>query len=122
MADIYANNSLNVVDKSASYTITAEDIGKVFVATGAITLTLPAIANVWNGWNVTCTVGANSSVTIAAPTGKLIHFNDVAANSVAFSTTNEKVGGAVRIVYDLALTKYLCMVLAQEAQTITVAT
>ncbi len=123
MPDIYRNASPVIEDKAVSYTIVPGDIGKVLVATAAATFTLPPIADVWNGWNVTCLNGANTNMTISAPTGKLVTFNDVAANSIAYSTTSEKVAGGAQIVYDSALTKYLAFLhVAGEEQTITYAT
>ena len=123
MPDILRNMSPVVADKSASYTVVPEDLGKILVATGAVTFTLPPIADVWNGWNAKFINGANSNMTISAPTGKLVTFNDIAANSIAFSTTSEKVAGGAQIVYDSALTKYLAFLfVAGEAQTVTIAT
>jgi hypothetical protein len=123
MPDILKNASPVVVDKAASYTVEPQDNGKIIVATAAATLTLPPVANVWNGWNVTCYNAANTSMVVSAPTGTLVTMNDLACNSVAYSTTNEKVGGCVRIVYDLALTKYLAFLMpAAESQTVTYAT
>ena len=123
MPDIWKNMSPVVVDKAASYTVVPEDLGKVFVSTAAATFTLPPVADVWNGWNAYFVCGANTNLVVSAPAGKLVTFNDIAANSVAFSTTSEKVGGAFEMVYDLALTKYLVFVHAPGvAQTVTYTT
>lgn len=120
MPDIYKDNSPRVVDKSASYQVLPADIGSVIVATGAITVTLPAVADVWNGWNIKVFNGANNNLTITAPSGKLVTFNNTAATSAAFSTTSEKVGAGAEIIYDSALTKYLLLVMAEETQTMSV--
>jgi hypothetical protein len=119
MAGQYANQSLDVVDKAASYTVRPGDIGKVLVATAAATFTLPAIADVWNGWNVTIFNGADTEIVVSAPSGKLVTFNNIAATSLT-TTASEHVGFAVRIIYDLALTKYLALLMTEETQTVTV--
>lgn len=109
MADINANASPVVEDKSASYQCVPGDNGKILVATGAITITLPAVADVWGGWNVTVYGGSDNATTVTAPSGKLVTNNNASATSVAFSTTSEKIGACVRIVYDSTLTKYLAL-------------
>ena len=119
MADIYANNSLIVVDKAASYQIMPQDIGKILVVTGAATLTLPAIADVWNGWNVTIFNAVDAELVVAAPSGKLVTFNNVAATSLT-TTSACHVGWGTKIVYDLALTKYVDVRYQAESATTTV--
>lgn len=121
MATIYRNNAYNVVDKAASWTVLPDDQGKIFVITSAATATLPPVADVWNGWNCKFYAGADAALTVSAPTNSLITFNNAAANSVAFSTTSEKAGAGVEIIYDATLTKYFVFVSAEETQTMTVA-
>lgn len=120
MADIYQNAFLTVEDKAASYTITPNDNGKVFVATAAATFTLPAVADVPSGFNVTVFVGADVAVTITAPSGKLVTFNNAGATSIAFSTASEKAGAGARIILDGTLGKYLALLMTEETQTVTV--
>ena len=122
MAGQIANMNPVVEDHSASYTVVPADIRKILVATGAATFTLPPVANVTDGWNVTFFNAVDAAMTVSAPTGLLVTFNDVAANSVALSTTSEKAGGGFRIVYDATLGKYLCFIMTEETQTVTVAT
>ncbi len=119
MPDIYANNSYVVEDKAASYTILPKDIGKILVATAAATFTLPPIADVWAGWNVTIFNAVNDILVVAAPTDKLVTFNDIAGSSLT-TTTGEHVGWGTRIVYDATLTKYLDFRMQAEAVTVTV--
>ena len=119
MADIRANNSYVVEDKAASYTILPSDIGKILVATAAATFTLPAIADVWNGWNVRIFNAVNDVLVIAAPTDKLVTFNDIAGSSLT-TTSGEHVGFGTQIVYDSALTKYIDLRFQTEAVTVTV--
>jgi hypothetical protein len=92
--------------KTASYQITPGDVGKVFTnkgAGGAVTFTLPAIAEVQTGWYVDVLVMANQNVLVTAPAGKMVTFNNAAAATVAFQTAGNLIGASVRIIYDGAL-------------------
>lgn len=81
------------VAKTSDYTIKARDCGTVFTnrgASGAVAFTLPAVEAGLHYWFVGI---ANQNISIAAPTADtLVTFNDTAADSVAFSTANEKIG------------------------------
>ena len=120
MARIFKDQSPVVVDKAASYTVLPEDIGKVFVVTNTATLTLPAIANVFDGWNIKIFNAANVTMTITAPSGKLVAFNNAAATSLATGGASEKIGAGFEIIYDATLTKYLALFMTEETATITV--
>lgn len=105
---------------SAAYTVTDYDTGSVIIVNAAATITLPAAAG-RKGIHVTIVVGADVSVTIQATAGELVAFNDVAANSIAFSTSAEKAGNAVHFVCDG--TKWYTLVhLAAETATPTIVT
>jgi hypothetical protein len=119
MSGIYRENYPSVVDKGANYAVLPADGGKVFVATAAANFTLPAVAEVWNGWNVMICNGAASTLTITAPSGKLVTFNNAAATSIYWSTLNQQVGNGATIVYDGTLAKYVA--LPYGAGTMTVA-
>lgn len=91
------------VTKTASYTVQARETGTVFVTTGAggaVTFTLPAISSSYP-FVFTFINGADQNMTVAAAaTGTLVTFNDLAANSIAFSTASEKIGGVVDVWSD----------------------
>ncbi len=111
-----------VVAKTASYTLTEADCGTVFTnrgASGAVTFTLPAVATS-NGLWYEFFVVAGQDVTIDGPADTLVVFNDAAADSVAFSTTSEKIGGAVTAICDG--TSWLIMEHIHDAQTSVIAT
>lgn len=116
----FLENRLGVA-KTASYTLKVNDNNKRFTnsgAGGAVTFTLPAIADVYDGWSATFFVVADQTVTVTAPSGKLVAFNNAAATSIAFSTASEKIGGGVTITYDAQAAKYLAFVhLGIETQT-----
>lgn len=102
------------VAKTAAYTLRANDHTIEFNnagASGAVTFTLPPIADVFDGWRATFRVEADQTITITAPSGKLIAANNVAATSIAFSTASEKVGNAVEIVYSGSSSKYFAKVM-----------
>lgn len=111
-----------VTAKTADYTLTAADSGGVFTTTGAagaVNFTLPAVATS-TGFEYTFANTADQNITITAPAGTLVAFNNAAATSIAFSTASEKIGAAVKVVCDGA--KWVAQVmLAAETQTPTIA-
>jgi len=87
--------------KTANYTILATEHGTEFTntgATGAITLTLPALSTAGiNGTTYWVSVIANQSVTVAAAgSDNIVTFNNAAATSIAVTTTDEKIGTKLR--------------------------
>lgn len=113
----------NVVALTADYTLVAADANKVFTnqgAAGAVVATLPA--TIIPGWRCKFFIEANQNLTITAPAGKLVVFNNAAATSIAFSTSSEKIGAGVEIMTNADGTKYLAFVsLGAETQTPTIA-
>lgn len=99
---------LNIVNKQANYTILPTDpCGTCFTNggdNGAIVFTLPApTVNLLGKWflfhNIVTTEQDMTVATATADT--MITKNDVAADSVAMSTTGEKIGGlAIAICVD----------------------
>ncbi len=87
--------------KTANYTLTVNDHMKAFTnrgATGAVTFTLPAPVA---GFIAFFLGAADQTWTIAAATnGDIVYVNDLAANSVAWSTSSEKIGGAALVWSD----------------------
>jgi hypothetical protein len=57
---------------------------------------------------------------VAGTAGELVYFNDLTANSVAFSTTSEKVGGTFLAISDG--TSWIIVPIVMESQTVTVVT
>jgi len=113
----------NVVAKTASYTVVAADHGTLFTnrgATGAVTFTLPATASV--GLRYGFYVVADQNVIVASGTADtLVVHNDATADSIAFQTASEKIGGMVEVIGDG--TGWLTRVsLGFESQTVTIVT
>lgn len=109
--------------KTASYTITQADSGKVFTNRGdtdAITFTLPAVSATYTGVQVTFFAVAGQNLAVAGTAGELVTFNDAAANSVTFSTGSEIIGGGMTALCDG--TSWLIFLHTEETQTATVAT
>lgn len=96
--------SMLVAAKTASYSVQPNDNNTVFTnrgAGGAVTFTLPTIASLDSGFNVWFFVAADQSVTISCPEGdKIVTFNDIAADTVAYSTASKKVGASCHFIYD----------------------
>lgn len=108
-------------DVAASVTLTVNDGSRVYVTTAATTYTLPAVATLYDGWNATFFNAADVNMIVTAPANKLVAFNNAAATSIAFSTTSEKIGSGVKIIYDGVLTKYLALpILGAETATPTI--
>jgi len=91
----------NVVAKTASYTVKASESGTLFTtlgATGAITFTLPAVAD---GLEFTFVNAVDQNMVIAGAANDLIvTFNNATADSISFATASEKIGGAARVTSD----------------------
>lgn len=111
--------------KTANYSVTAADCGKTFTnrgATGAVNFTLPATAEIEAGWWARFFVVADQNVTVTSATADTMSvFNDATADSIAFSTVAERIGGGIEVVWDG--TSWLTFVsLGAETQTPTIAT
>jgi hypothetical protein len=110
---------------TASYQLTPGDVGGFFTnrgAGGAIIFTLPAIADVPAGASFEFYVVADQDLTVGGVAGSLFTKNDVAANSVKYGTTSEKLGGYFRIRSDGTSWLVAEGLAGQGAQTVTVAT
>lgn len=111
-----------VVAKTADYTVKVTESGTIFTnagATAAVNFTLPATASC-NGCFWIFAVGADQTVTVTAGTADtMVAKNDIAADSVAFSTASLKVGGAFMVFGDGTYVYALPMI---NGNTITVAT
>lgn len=110
------------IPKGADYTVVAADQNHEFHATAAANFTLPAIAN---GLRFRFLNTADSNMTVTSAEGdNMIAFNDAAADSVAFSTVGEKIGGYVEVCasYISGTLKWVVANLSPGAHTITVAT
>lgn len=96
--------------KTAAYTVLPTDSGKVFTTTGAsgaVTFTLPAVTNAGCKFHFVNTV--NQTLTVASAEGdNMVTDGDAAADSLAASTTDHKIGAALTVVSDG--TKWLCFV------------
>lgn len=83
-----------VYRKGANYTVTESDNGLMFVATAAVTFTLPAPQN---GLAYRFVQTADADLVISAALGNLIHKGSAAASQVAFSTASQKIGSQVLV-------------------------
>src|SRR6185295_16213057 len=85
-----------ITTTGTTLTIGPGDAGKVFCNTGAggnIAYTVGAAATFRPGDQIWVLSAAAGTVTVSFTAGELITFNDVAANSVALSTSSEILGG-----------------------------
>lgn len=86
------------IPKTANYSVLVSDNGTIFTnagAVGAVTFTLPAIAD---GLNYGFYVDADQSVTISSNEGSnVIAPGNASASNVAFTMPGRRIGGYVRI-------------------------
>src|SRR5688572_24509733 len=91
----------DVEAKTASYTVTSRDFGKIFTnrgASGTITFTLPLSGAAFKGaWVEFYTVAAQSIVVASDPADTLIVHADATADSV---TTAATIGQHIKCVSD----------------------
>lgn len=116
-----------VAEATASRTLTVADNGKMFtnLGGGACTFTLPLLSTLHKGWTCRFFVQAAGDFIVAAhatDADKIACFNDAAADSVAFSTDNEEIGGSMVFTVDSAGTGWLCETIGGETQTPVIAT
>lgn len=83
-----------VIAKTASYTCVAGECGALYTSTGAggaIIFTLPAVATSAGLWfEFVCT--SASGITVTAPAGTMVTFNNAAATSAVFTTAGNMIG------------------------------
>ena len=96
-----------VVPKTSAYTVnpSVDRAGTIFTtrgAAGAVTFTLPSIsAGQLVGYFVDFLNLVDQNMTIAAPVADtLVAVNDVAADSVVYSTSSQKIGALARALWD----------------------
>jgi hypothetical protein len=115
----------NVLTKTADYTILESDHGTIIDnlgATAAVILTLPALANIPDGWWVrafNATLTQDLTVASNGSLDNIVVLNDIAADSVKWGTANERAGGGFEFVK--RGTKWFCFLMAHETQTPTIA-
>jgi hypothetical protein len=103
--------------KAANYTVTADDNGLLFLATAAVTFTLPTKAN---GLAFRFVQSADANLVIQG-SSDLITLNSATASSVTFSTSSEKIGSQVLVecLYtDTATLKWLVTNLGATTPTV----
>ncbi len=91
----------NVVAKTASYTVKQDENGTVFTTTGAgaaVTFTLPA-KKAGLMFEFINTVDQDMTIT-SDVADTVVTTNDATADSVAFSTSSEKIGAYARAICD----------------------
>lgn len=124
MAGVYGTGRSKTVvaEATATRVLTVADAGKMFtnLGGGACTFTLPLLSTLWAGWSCRFFVEAAGDFVVAAhatDADKIVGFNDVDLDSVAFSTDTEEIGGSVIMTVDSAGTKWLAEVIQGETQT-----
>lgn len=83
-----------VYRKGANYIVTAGDNGLLFVATAAVTFTLPTPQN---GLAFRFVQTADADLIIATALSNIVHKGNAAAAQVAFSTASQKIGSQVLV-------------------------
>lgn len=126
MSAFYARH-YKIATKTADYQILEKDCGVIFNnagAGGAVIFTLPNTATIQDGWNCRVfTMVLAQDVTVASygSNDNIVTFNDIAADSIAFSTASERAGAGMLFVWDATNSKWMAFTSAEETQTMTVA-
>lgn len=96
-----------IIPKTADYTINPaipDSPGTVFTnrgATGAVVFTLPEAGAALKGWWYDFLSIADQTITVKTATADtLVVLNDAAADSLAMSTGNQKIGSWMRAICD----------------------
>lgn len=107
---------------TADRTVTVADHGTLFVCSGgsgAVNFTLPVMTH---GLEFDFYNAVDQNITLTSnPADTLVVYNDIAADTVALSTSSEKIGGSFKVV-GLSTGKALVMPRLWEGQTMTIAT
>jgi len=101
--------------------IAAADLCRVYTtrgASGAVTFTLPAASGNSGKWCLFINA-AGQNMIIAGTDEEILCFNDLTADSIAFQTTSELIGGMFLAICDG--TSWCVAPIATETQTVTVA-
>ena len=109
------NKIMNVLSLTADTTLTEANSGSIInnqADANAITITLPAQAK---GLNFIFSVVEDQTFTISTTANTMVVFNDVAATTIAFSTSSEKAGGAFFVYSDG--TNWIAHEMVSEGQT-----
>ena len=110
------------VAKTTNYTIVAGDAGTLFTTTGAsgaVTFTLPTLAAGVGPFHFLNTVGQTMTIASAGSLDDILTFNDLTADSIAFSTAGNLIGASCTVWANQAGTKWY--VRTYGAHTMTVA-
>lgn len=113
--------------KTASYQIVEKDLGVYFNnvgASGAVTLTLPDTDTIQDGWwceGHACVLAQNFIVASYGSSDNIVTFNDIAADSITWSTANEIAGAGWRAIWDATSELWMFDIFTEETQTTTVA-
>lgn len=98
----FFGNFTHLQAKTADYTVKAYESGTLFTtrgASGAVNFTLPTTATLGLHYGFYCAADQNLTVT-SGTTDKIVAINDLAADSVAFSTSSLKIGGMIEVFGD----------------------
>lgn len=113
-----------VVALTASTTLSNYDLGKTFTnrgASGSVTITLPTASGDNAGGEIRVRVVADQTVVVNSATNdKIVIFNDAAADSVAWQTSGEKIGGGG--MFESDGTNWFFSAINAGANTVTTAT
>lgn len=120
----YISHRLNVLAKTANYTVVASESGTLYTnrgATGTVTFTLPAVDSTWAGvyYYFICAAAQRMDLS-AATAGQMVSFNDVACNTLSWQTASEILGGGFLVICDG--TSWLIFPIGEETQSLTITT
>lgn len=92
-----------VTAKTADYTVLQSDNGTLFTnkgAAGSVNFTLPVTPYTGTTYEFQACVLAQNLVITSGTADKMVVYNDIAADSITFSTSARIAGAAVKVTYD----------------------
>lgn len=112
---------MNVVAKTAAFSVGLNESGTLFAVTGtgSITATLPAVASSDGHVYFFVNCADQEFIVASAEGDNIVAFNNAAADSISITTASEHIGAASMFVGDGTLWYYFNMN-AGAAQTVTV--
>jgi len=103
LADSSSVRGIAYLTKTAAYTVSVNDSGKVIIANHASTqvaFTLPAVANCKGCMWFFVSLGAAGMKITGGTADKIVVKNDAARDYVSYETSSEKIGAACMIYSD----------------------
>jgi hypothetical protein len=96
----FGHKALGISTALGATTVKAKDFGTLMEATGATTFTLPPPSPSIAGVSVWFYSIAAGDMVVTGTAGKIVTYNNAAADSITFGTDTQEIGAGVEMVCD----------------------